>query len=220
MNRAGKLSQRTQLSSSLPRVLRGSGGVAGGAAVLPRSLSRLLVEAALLVGSGLLVVALHQALRMPLGLPGRHGVEWMAILVIVRCASNLPAAGSISMAGAAAFSAVPLWGATHDPFIWITYLIPGIVIDLLWRVLPRAKTRVWVTALLLVPIASLAHLTKPIVRWIISLIAGWPYGSFRYGVGYPVLTHALFGLAGGALGVALFYGWKAGQKKLGKGTVA
>lgn len=198
--------------------MSGPGGVSGGAALLPRSTARTLAEVALLFASGLLVVVLHRALRMPLGLPGRHGIEWMAILVIVRCASGLPVAGSISMMGAAALSVVPLWGAVDDPFIWITYLVPGFVIDALWRVLPKSKSRMWITALLLVPVASLAHLTKPLIRLFISLIAGWPYGSFRFGVGYPVLTHALFGLAGGVLGVGLFFGWKALRDRLGRGA--
>ena len=186
-------------------------------AVVPRSTARVLAEVALLIGSGLLVTVLHRALRMPLGLPGRHGIEWMAILLIVRCASTLPAAASISMVGAAGLAMVPMFAPTHDPFIWIVYLVPGFIVDALWRVLPKAKARIWVTALLLVPIAMFAHMTKPIIRTIISLIAGWPFGSFRYGVAYPILTHALFGLAGVALGVGLFYCCKAAREKFGKG---
>jgi hypothetical protein len=214
VDRTGRFFQRTASSSSLPSRV----GVSAGAAVLPRSGVRTLAEVALLMASGMLVVVLHRALRMPLGLPGRHGIEWMAILVIARCASSLPMAASVSMVGAAALSVVPLFGAVHDPFIWLAYLVPGLVVDGLWRVLPKSKARVWVTALLLLPVMTFAHMTKPIIRFIVSLIAGWPYGSIRFGVAYPVLTHALFGLAGGVMGVALFYGCKAAREKLGKGV--
>jgi hypothetical protein len=218
VNQTGNWWIRKPSSGSLPNGFPQSLGP-GGAVALPRSVGRALGEVALLLGSGLLVVALHQAMRIPLGLPGHHGLEWMAILVIVRCSSSMPAAGSISMVGAAAFSIAPFWGPLDDPFIWLVYLVPGIALDLLWRALPKSSKRVWLTALLLIPAAALAHVTKPLVRLVISLIARWPCGSFRYGVLYPVMTHALFGLAGGALGVALFFGWKAGRKRLGKSSL-
>ena len=42
------------------------------------------VEALLMLGLGAAAVVLHQTLRAPLNLPGRHGLEWMALLVIGR----------------------------------------------------------------------------------------------------------------------------------------
>ena len=56
-------------------------------------------ELLLLVSSGALAVVLHQILRMPLGLPGRHGIEWMALLVIGRAATHRRGAGTLASAG-------------------------------------------------------------------------------------------------------------------------
>jgi hypothetical protein len=61
------------------------------------------------------------------------------------------------------------------------------------------------SVLFLAVIAGLAHMTKPLIRFGISLINGWPYGSLLYGVGYPTMTHIAFGLVGGFFGAGLVY---------------
>lgn len=50
------------------------------------------------------------------------------------------------------------------------------------------------------------HATKPLVRLVISILSGWPYGSLLYGVAYPLATHVLFGILGGLLGATLVLG--------------
>lgn len=165
-------------------------------------------EAMLLLSSGALAVYLHQILRMPLGLPGRHGLEWMAILILGRALSRWRYAGSLSSVGASLFSILPIWGAADDPFIWVIYLIPGMVIDLAYTRLPGLQNKLWFLMLL----GGLAHATKPLFRFGVSLVTGFPYGSLINGVLYPLSTHFLFGLLGGLTGALVVLG----VKNLGK----
>jgi len=168
------------------------------------------VEAVLMLGLGAAVVVLHQALRAPLNLPGRHGLEWMALLVIGRSFGRSRYAGSLASMGAAATSVLPIWGAMDDPFIWLIYLLPGPIMDFAFARFPRWQGNLAFLAVL----GGLAHATKPLVRWIISLVSGFPYGSLLWGVGYPLATHILFGAAGALLGgLAVWGGRKAAKAK-------
>jgi hypothetical protein len=159
-------------------------------------------EALLLLGSGALAVVLHQSFRLALGLPGYHGIEWMALLIMGRSFSKFRGAGTFASLGAAGMSMLPVWGASHDPFIWLIYLLPGPVMDLAFRYLPRYADKLWFLMIL----GGLAHVTKPITRLIITIFSGWSFGSFRYGVVYPIASHLLYGLIGGLLGALLVLG--------------
>jgi hypothetical protein len=159
-------------------------------------------EAGLLVGLGAAAVVLHQALRLPLELPGRHGIEWMALLVLGRSLSRSKTAGTLTGLGAAFTSILPIWGALDDPFIWLIYLVPGLVMDFAFARLPR-----WTNSLIfLASLGALAHGTKPLARWLINLATGFPYGSLLWGVFYPLGLHMAFGAAGGLLGALVALG--------------
>lgn len=170
---------------------------------LPNSRALVWAEVLLLAASGAAVVALHEFLRLPLGLPGRHGIEWMALLLLGRSASRLSGAASLASAGAAFTSLLPFWRG-DDPFVWLAYLVPGLVLDAAYRLWPRFVSKAWFIVLL----GALAHASKPILRLMINLITGFPFGSFRYGVVYPIWTHLLFGLIGGLMAVAIMWGIK------------
>jgi hypothetical protein len=126
----------------------------------------------------------------------------MALLIMGRSFSRFRGAGTLSSLGAAGVSMLPLWGATHDPFIWLIYLLPGPVMDLAFRYLPRYADKLWFLMIL----GGLAHVTKPVARLIITILSGWSFGSFRYGVAYPIASHLLYGLIGGLLGALLVLG--------------
>jgi hypothetical protein len=160
------------------------------------------LEYVLLVGLGALAVVLHQVLRVGLGLPGRHGIEWMALIIIGRGLSRSRYAGSIASLGAAGFSLLPIWGAADDPFIWLTYLLPGIVMDIAFTWLPGWQGKL----LFLVSLGGLAHATKPLTRWLIGLASGLQHTSLLTGLAYPFMTHLLFGAVGGLLGGLIVLG--------------
>ena len=121
---------------------------------------------------------------------------------MARAASRQRWAGTLDGAGAAAVSLLPFWGVADDPFIPLIYLLPGLAVDLAWMALPKWQTQVAFLALL----AGLAHATKPLSRFVISLATGWPYGSLLNGVLYPLATHILFGIAGGLIGALAVLG--------------
>lgn len=155
-------------------------------------------EALLLAGLGAGAVVLHAAFRWPLHLPGHHGLEWMALLALGRCSSSYRWSASLSSLSASAFSVLPLWGF-GDPFVWLIYLLPGLVIDVGFRLGRYWRENIWFLAAL----GGLAHGTKPLARAALGALSGWPYASLLHGLAYPLGTHILFGFSGGLLGAGL-----------------
>lgn len=158
-------------------------------------------EALLLIGGGVLAVVLHRTFDMSLGLPGHHGIEWMALMILGRASSRFRGAGTLTSIGASFASTLPMLHG-ENPYTWLFYLLPGPVMDLAFRYLPRFANKVWFLVLL----GGFAHATKPIGQLAINLTTGWPFGSFRYGVVYPFASHLLFGMIGGLLGALMLLG--------------
>lgn len=159
----------------------------------------------LLLCLGVAAVVLHELVRWPLNLPGHHGLEWMALLMFGRALSSHRWAATVAASGAAAASMLPVWG-TAEPLVWLFYLLPGIVVDLLYvRALPRT---VWLLYLGL--IAALAHATKPLLRWLLAESFGWQFGSMTPDLWWPLTTHLVFGFTGGLIGACA---WQALQRR-------
>ncbi len=154
--------------------------------------------AALLLCAGFMVVLLHAEFRLPLRLPGRHGLEWMAMLIMLRSASRYRWAASVSSWGAAAVSLLPLWGL-GDPLIPLTYFIPGVLIDVIFSASGRWQGKLWFLACL----GAIAHATKPLVQFVISSTSHLVFNSLLYGLAYPVAMHLMFGFVGALIGAGL-----------------
>jgi len=165
-------------------------------------------EALLLFGGGALAVVLHRAYDMSLGLPGHHGIEWMALLILGRASSRFRGAGSITSVGAAFASTMPLLHS-DNPYTWLFYLLPGPVMDIAFRYFPMVSNKIW----FMVMLGGLAHATKPIGQLIVNLMTGWPFGSFRFGVLYPFASHVLFGMIGGLVGALIVLGVQRASAK-------
>lgn len=167
--------------SSYPRKLFGVIELTGGL-----SAARLLW----LVSLGVAVVALEQAFRWPLQLPGHHGIEAMALLVLGRLSCSSPWSATI-VAGSAALAA-PFVGADHGALMPLFYVLPGVVLDLGYRLRPvRGRFLLFLPLL-----AALAFATKPVARVLAHELLRMQFGSLRAGPVYPVLTHLLFGFSG------------------------
>ncbi len=159
------------------------------------------IEALLLIGSGLLAVVIHRNTDLSLGLPGHQGIAWITILIIGRMSSRFRGAGSLAGMGASTATFIPALH-TANPFTALFYLLPGPVMDIAFHYFPRYANKLW----FLVLIGGLAHVTKPLGQLVVNLIMGWPFGSFRFGVLYPVASHLLFGLIGGFIGALIMLG--------------
>jgi hypothetical protein len=167
----------------------------------PLSAGRLLF----LVSLGVIAVGLEQAFRWPLQLPGHHGLEAMALLVIGRlcCTTRW----SASIVGVSAAVAAPLLGADHGPLMPLFYIIPGLVIDVGFRIWPSLRH----SLLFLPALAAVAYAGKPLLRVLANQLFDMPFGSLRAGPVYPILTHLLFGFLGGLAAVIL---WRLTQRSL------
>jgi hypothetical protein len=169
------------------------------------------LEALLLIGGGVMAVVLHRTTSNSLGLPGHHGIEWMAIMILGRASSRFRGAGMLTSVGASAASLMPfLQGG--NPYAWLFYLLPGFLMDVSYRYAPSLTKHIW----FLVFLGGLAHATKPLGQLTINLITGWPFGSFRYGVVYPFVSHFLFGMVGGLIGALVVLGIRRMSAKTDK----
>jgi len=163
-------------------------------------------RALFLVSLGVAIVLLEQAFRWPLQLPGHHGLEAMALLVLGRLACTNP--WSATLVGASAAVAAPLAGADHGVLMPLFYVLPGIVLDLGYRLWPQLVGRF----LLFVPLlTAVAFSMKPVVRVLANELFGMQFGSLRAGPVYPILTHLMFGFLGALAAVLV---WRVTERRL------
>ena len=162
----------------------------------------ILLEMLGLIALGALAVAYHALVRGRFRLaPGHQGLMWMALVMIGRMTSRLPWAGVTTATGAAAATMLPL-GRLGDPFMYVSYLAAGAIVDLGFGSFLRSSRALWAIALL----GGVAHAMKPLIRSIVQL-GGWNYESLIAGVPYPAATHFMFGAAGAFLGASLIKAW-------------
>ena len=184
----------TTTGNSSPRKLFGAIELTGGL-----SIGRLLW----LVSLGVAVIVLEQAFRWPLQMPGHHGLEAMALLVLGRLSCSHR--WSATLVASSAAGAAPALGADHGALAPLFYLLPGLVIDLAYRLRP-----VLGRFLVFLPVvAALAFATKPVMRVLAHELFGMQFGSLRAGPIYPILTHLVFGFAGALAAVLL---WRATER--------
>lgn len=154
----------------------------------------------ILIGLGVLAAVVHATFRFPLRLPGHHGLEWMALLVIARQASSYRWSATVAAFGAAVSSALPILGF-HDPLTPLTYLAPGVAVDLLCLVVPTAKRN---SVIFLGAAAALAYATKPLIQWAGGLALGLRFDGWSVGLAYLVAMHMLFAFTGGSVAAYLW----------------
>lgn len=169
--------------------------------LFPLSLQGNILQVLFLLGIGILAVVLHVYWRMPMKLPGRHGLEFMILFMAGRIFSNYRYAGSLSSLGASAVTFIPIWGF-HNPFVPLTFLLPGIILDLVYNRLPTK--RFYFRLVLMTLAGGFAYATIPIVRYFIMQTTGFPFSSLILGPEFPVLSHFLFGASGAAIGYFAF----------------
>lgn len=163
-------------------------------------------RALFLASLGVAIVVLEQAFRWPLQLPGHHGLEAVALLVLGRLSCTN--AWSATLVGASAAAAAPLAGADHGVLMPLFYVLPGIVLDAGYRLWPRLVSRF----LLFLPLlAALAFAMKPVVRVVANELLGMQFGSLRAGPLYPILTHLMFGFLGALAAVLV---WRLTERRL------
>lgn len=185
------------VGASSPRKLFGVIDLVG-----PLTVGRALFLASL----GIATVVLEQSFHWSLQMPGHHGLEAMALLVLGRLCCTNP--WSATLVGASAAVAAPFAGADHGVLMPLFYVLPGAVLDVGYRLWPRLVR----SALLMLPLlAALAFAAKPVVRVLANQLFGMQFGSLRAGPVYPIVTHLLFGFLGALAAVLV---WRATERHL------
>ena len=155
-------------------------------------------EIAFLLMLGMLAITLHSKLRIPMHLPGKQGLLFVALVVTGRGLSPLRFAGSITCFGSALLLLTP-WLGFDNPFMAVNYVMLGGVMDLLYFTALRFSEKPWVLALA----SGIAWMFIPLFRLIISLFVDMPLNLFNSGIIYPFLTHLLFGFTGALIGAGI-----------------
>lgn len=155
---------------------------------------------AFLMGLGILTYVLHKSFHYPLKMPGHHGLEAMALLVLGRLSCTNPWSATLVCLSALTTS----YGAGngHDAASALLGLAPGLLIDAAVLAFKNWRAHLFVLPLL----SGLGHATKPLIRAGLFETAGIQFGSLRHGLMYPLTAHFCYGLAGGLIAVLA---WKA-----------
>lgn len=174
--------------------------------LLQKTLSRLLPNRLVLAGEiilllllGAAAVALHYKLRLPMQIPGRHGLFFMALIISGRLYSGMSAAATISTLGAATLQFF-LYAGNGDPFLPLTYLMLGTVMDFVFGYVRKITGLLWLATLL----SGMCWMFIPLVRILVQGMNVYFHHSFRSGLLYPFITHLAFGAAGAMLAFLIY----------------
>jgi len=159
---------------------------------------------ALLLGLGAGIILLEMAFRTPLKLPGHHGLEAMALMMFGRLSSRY--AWAATVVGASAGTTGLILGVGHGALMPLFYLLPGLLLDLAFRLRPWSRNGL----LLLSLIGGLAWTSRPLIRWLAAQGLDLEFGSLVNGLAWPVMTHLIFGTLGALAATAI---WRQWQKK-------
>lgn len=147
---------------------------------------------------GVLVAILNDLLRVPLQLPGHTSIWWMGVLVLGK--GLVPKrGGGIIMGMVSGILAVFFGLGSEGIFVFLTYFIPGLMLDILGPIFLNR----WDSPFVAVICCIFASLSKMTVNLAVGLILNMPMVFLTLGLGYTAVTHALFGGLGGLMAVIL-----------------
>ena len=166
------------------------------------SLAYDILEILALISLGALGVIMHAKLRIPMGIPGKWGLVYMALLVGGRLLSKKQYASSLLSIGAGFMFFIPVLGY-YDPLLPLSYLLPGIILDLGYYLISKKHP----SFIMLAVVCGISYLSIHLFRYTIfeigfsTGILSYPYHSaLKNGFIFPLITHFLFGLSGGVIG--------------------
>ena len=172
----------------------------------PTSLS-ITIQVMLLLLVGFFATWLHLRFRIPLNMPGRHGLEFMLLIMGARALSNLRLTSTITVAGSILATLIPGLGY-GDPLLPYIYLMMGATIDFAWY----KWNKLWIWIPLAALLGGFVYSFIPIFRVILSPFFGILHNSLKGGLLYPWFTHFIFGFIGSIAGVGLISGLKKIKK--------
>jgi hypothetical protein len=132
-------------------------------------------------------------------MPGRHGLEFMLLIMGARYLSTLRLSATVAVTGSVLASLIPVLGF-KDPMLPYIYIGIGAFIDFAWY---RWSTfRKWIPMAAL--LGGMGYGIIPLVRLVFMVLGSYPYNSFaKHGYIIPFVSHIAFGFIGAFAGVGL-----------------
>ena len=155
-----------------------------------------------------LIVSAKFFFRVPLHVPGHSGFFWMALLLIGVAIVGKPPAGTLIGLISGVLATFVISGS-QGMFVGIKYLVPGIVVDLLFVLLGGALDRYPVAMV----VGAAANASKLAAAYLFGLVAGAPAGYLALGLGAASVSHIVFGALGGLIAAYVI-------NRLGKAGIA
>ena len=152
---------------------------------------------------GMIAITAHARFKMHLGIPGHHGLLFMALLLIARKTSRIKWSSLMFAIGVGSMLYLPFLGF-NDPFVLFVYIWPGILFDLFYVPNPDKQPKIWFNAL----IGGIAYSTIPFSRYILGLLTGIMHKSVFAGLMMPFLSFFAFGLIGTLSGMGVYHLFK------------
>ena len=165
--------------------------------VFPNKTAAIAVELFLLFFLGIIAMVIHSKLRIPMHLPGKQGLVFIALVVAGRGVSRFSFASSLICAGSAILLLTNMFGFS-DPFMAVNYIMLGFLMDLAFRLTDGFNNR-----LISAVSAGVCWMALPLFKLITSSLFLLPMSSFTTGIAYPFITHFVFGLTGGLIGAGI-----------------
>lgn len=173
--------------------------------VFPNNTIAIAFEMLLLLLIGMLAVTIHAKLRIPMQLPGKHGIIFMALMFTSRSISRFPFAASLACMGASFLLYLNILGF-KDPFMPGIYLLIGVLLDSAFYLAEKKYLNIIFLAIM----GGICWMFIPLIREIFFVLTGFPYFSLMKGLVWPVSTHFIFGFLGILIGAGII---KLLQKK-------
>ncbi len=164
----------------------------------PISFSGLIFESAFLFFIGILPIVFHFRSRYNLGIPGHHGMEFMAMIMIGRTVTRSRWASVMMTLGILTALFIPFLGI-KNPVTAIVFIVPPFIVDLFYNYARNWKNKI----LLLALTGGIAYTALPIYKTILYLTTGFPYKPILLNPFYPFISHFVFGFAGALLGASI-----------------
>jgi len=155
-------------------------------------------EALLLAFFATFVVIARAAMRWHLHIPGHSLLPAALLLVLARACVDRPAAASI-VGVLAGLVCTALGMGSDGPLIALRLALPGVAVDVGWKLLPGRMPPLWFGALL----GAGAGATHFLPVWIAESLAGVPAPVVASHALLAAGTKAGFGAAGGAAAMAI-----------------
>ncbi|MFC2097983.1 hypothetical protein ACFLSI_06585, partial [Bacteroidota bacterium] len=133
---------------------------------------------------GTLPIIIHAKFRYDLGIPGHHGLEYMALIMLGRTATDIRWASVFISLGILSMLFLPYIGL-KNPITAIVFVLPPFIVDIIYNSKKNWKNNI----LLLSVIGGIAYSILPVSKLLIMLTTGFPYKAFLRNPVVPFITH-------------------------------